>query len=117
MKKIMLLITTTILLISGCIELPEEPENSYTAFVYESKNSIQCGDSGLTKAESALKLTNIGVDVTSSVCAYDNLIDVIQACDNPTNEIIVHSIPVASITDAKGVGFYDNPDFSEFNCD
>ena len=113
MKIRTLMLGSLIALLSGCIEVPSDN----TAYVFESKNSVQCESPGITKTESSQKLIDIGVDVLISECAYDNLIDVMDRCGNPTSEIIVHKIQLENVSDAKSVGFYENPDFTPFDCE
>ena len=103
---------------SGNRELSNDEKE--TATVFEEKNSIQCGPSGLSIEESAQRLVDTGIDVIQSDCAYNNLITVISLCGTRTSEILVHKIPVQNVADAEGGDFtntneIDN-EYSVYEC-
>ena len=91
-----------------------------TATVFEEKNSIQCGSSGLSTEQSRQTLITNGIDVIQSDCAYNNLMAVPSVCGADTSEILVHEIPNQNIVDAEKFGFTNtddiNNDYSIYDC-
>lgn len=83
-----------------------EVTDHQSAIVYIPKGVIQCEDgSGLTLQSSEQRLVEVGINVISSKCAFNNLIDVMDACGAGTAEIIIHEIPQASLVEARKAGY------------
>lgn len=84
-----------------------------TATVFEEKNSIQCGSSGLSTEQSRQTLITNGIDVIQSDCAYNNLMAFPSVCGADTGEILVHEIPKQNVVDAEKSGFTNTNDISD----
>ncbi len=83
------------------VTIPEGQE-----LVYGSAGKIQCDlESGLTTSESAQKLIDNGIDVTSSYCGYISDMAVVTVCGAGTLDIILHLIPIQNSQDAQDLGF------------
>jgi hypothetical protein len=83
-----------------------EVPNDQLITVYIPKGAIQCEpDSGLTLQSSERTLVELSIDVTSSKCALNNLVDIMAECGAGTAEIIIHVIPQVSIEDVKKAGY------------
>lgn len=116
----------TIVLLSACSndggnsQIYNGDNKAVTATVFEEKNSIQCGSSGLSTEQSQQTLITGGVDVIQSNCAYNNLMAVISVCGADTSEILVHKIPKQNMVDAEKLGFTNteeiNNDYSIYGC-
>ncbi len=117
----------TVILLSACSNDSENnrPYNggddaAISATVFEQKQSIQCGSSGLSVDQSAQTLITAGIDVLNSECANDNLMAVPSVCGAATSEILVHEIPSQNLVDAEAVGFTStddiDDDYSIYDC-
>lgn len=73
--------------------------------VYIDNGAVQCENSGIAPEGSARLLTDEGIDVLGSQCAYRSDIQFATQCGMGDANINVHSIPAESLSDAKSLGF------------
>ena len=116
----------TIALLSACSndggnsQIYNGDNKAATATVFEEKNSIQCGSSGLSTEQSQQTLITGGIDVIQSKCAYNHLTAFASVCGAGTSEILVHEISKQNMVDAEKLGFTDtddiNNDYSIYDC-
>ena len=74
-------------------------------WVYEGRQSVQCGSRGLTTQESAQKLINGGIDVVRSACGVMTGVAFPALCGSGTGEILLHEIRSVNLVDAEQRGF------------
>jgi hypothetical protein len=73
--------------------------------VYQSRQSIQCGSSGLTPEQSAQRLINGGIDVMKSGCGSRTGVVFAAVCGGDTGDILIHEIRRENLPDAEQLGF------------
>jgi hypothetical protein len=74
-------------------------------WVYEGRQSLQCGSRGLTTQQSAQKLINGGIDVVQSACGVMTGVAFPAVCGAGTGEILLHEIRTVNLVDAEQRGF------------
>jgi len=79
--------------------------NPGDTLVFESRQSVQCGSRGLTPQQSAMKLTQGGVDVMESACGAMTGVAFPAVCGAATGDLILHEIRTVNLTDARQLGF------------
>ena len=73
--------------------------------VYEGRASVQCGSSGMSPEQSALKLTSAGVEVVQSACGVITGVSFPAVCGGADGKILLHQIRTTNLRDAEVLGF------------
>src|SRR6476659_919443 len=72
--------------------------------VYESRGMLQCQSGGLSPQQSAMKLTNAGLDVLRSGCGVVTNVAYPAVCGAGTGDIALHEIRRESLPTAEQQG-------------
>lgn len=95
--------------LAGCGEesdAPAESVRSGNMVVFEGRGRLQCDfTGGITPAQSALKLTNEGVDVLRSGCGAVTGVAFAAVCGGSSGEILLHEIRHENRDTAERLGF------------
>jgi hypothetical protein len=95
--------------LTGCGEESEAPIENLrpgNLVVFEGRGRLQCDfTGGITPAQSALKLTNAGVDVLRSGCGVVTGVAFAAVCGGSSGEILLHEIRQENRDTAEGLGF------------
>jgi hypothetical protein len=80
-------------------------EGGADTVVYEGRASVQCGSSGMSPEQSALKLTSAGLEVMQSACGVITGLSFPAVCGGPDGKILLHQIRSTNLRDAEVLGF------------
>lgn len=82
--------------------------------VFESGPHLaQCAPPAITRAQSAAKLTSVGVEVRNSSCGHMKGVAFPAVCGAQTGEILLHVIPSSRVEDARANGFAPAEDLAQ----
>jgi hypothetical protein len=95
--------------LAGCGEESDAPIENLrpgNLVVFEGRGRLQCDfTGGITPAQSALKLTNAGVDVLRSGCGAMTGVAFAAVCGGSSGEILLHEIRRENRDPAESLGF------------
>ncbi len=100
MKK--LLTAVLALTLNACVSTSDHES---TVMVYINSGAVQCESSGKTAAETALLLSEQGIEVSSNQCASLTSLAVIAMCGAGTTNINLHQIRQYDLSKAQDLGF------------